>query len=92
VTSAARNEGSIRRLVRQAVAEYMHSEGCSCCRSEPEHSDAAARLAKLLRVPKYKDGSGYDFMRFRAKPNMSVRVVKYPHSIYACGGTSSGEG
>ena len=53
--------------VRQAVAEYMQSEGCSCCRNYEKHVENAARLAKLLRVPKYKDGSGYDFSRYRTK-------------------------
>ena len=51
--------------IRRAVADYMRSEGCSCCRDHCGHVKAAAVLAKLLRVPKYKDGSGFDFARFR---------------------------
>jgi len=51
--------------IRQAVADYMSSEGCSCCRGR-DHEQHAAALAKLLRVPKYKDRSGYDFARFRS--------------------------
>jgi methionine aminopeptidase len=55
--------------IRSAVADYMHSEGCTCCRDYDEHQRHEAMLGKLLRVPKYKDGSGYDFKRFRsAKP------------------------
>lgn len=42
----------------------MLSEGCSCCRDNARHALNAERLAVLLRVPKYKDGSGYDFTRF----------------------------
>lgn len=52
--------------MREAVANYMRSEGCSCCRA-PEHGAHEARLAKLLKVPKYKDGSGYDFSRYERK-------------------------
>lgn len=52
--------------IRQAVADYMGSEGCTCCRDIEAHERHAAALAKLLRVPKYADGSGYDFRRFRS--------------------------
>lgn len=54
--------------LRQAVADYMWSEGCSCCRSS-NHGENSARLAKLLRVPKYPDGSGHDWSRFRTPKN-----------------------
>lgn len=53
--------------IRRAVADYMRSEGCSCCRDREAHEQHAAALAKLLRVPKYEDGSGYDFARYRTK-------------------------
>lgn len=53
--------------IRQAVADYMGSEGCSCCRLEEAHRAHAARLAKLLDVPTYPDGSGYDFSQFRTE-------------------------
>lgn len=52
--------------VRRAVADYMASEGCSCCRNEEKHEDAARRLAGLLDVPMYDDGSGYDFYQFKS--------------------------
>lgn len=58
--------------IRRAVADYMHSEGCSCCRNVEAHTAHEERLAKLLKVPKYKDGSGYDFTRFRTKPTRSA--------------------
>lgn len=55
-----------RKAVRQAIADYMQTEGCSCCRS-PRHDDNKEALAKLLRVPKYHDGSGYNFPKFKTK-------------------------
>lgn len=53
--------------IRQAVADYMSSEGCACCQNVPAHEQHKAILAKLLHVPKYADGSGYDFARFKTK-------------------------
>jgi hypothetical protein len=53
--------------VRQAFADYVNSEGCSCCRDDEAHRAAAERLAGFLRVPKFKDGSGYDFGRYKSK-------------------------
>ena len=54
--------------LRQAVADYMQSEGCSCCRNLEEHDKHKARLAKLLKVPLYSDKSGFNFNRFASKP------------------------
>ena len=54
-----------RKKVRQALTEYIASEGCGCCRDYERHEVAAAELGKLLRVPKYSDGSGYNFYKFR---------------------------
>lgn len=51
--------------IRRALADYMWSEGCSCCQNTEEHEKAAKRLAELLNVPTYPDGSGYDFSQFR---------------------------
>ena len=56
------------KSIRQAVADYMSSEGCACCQNVEAHKQHTAALAKLLRVPKYEDGSGYDFGRFKTKP------------------------
>lgn len=53
--------------VRTAVADYMRSEGCCCCRDVDGHKENEKRLAKLLKVPAYKDGSGYNFYKFRSK-------------------------
>lgn len=54
------------RNVRRAFADYHAAEGCSCCRNIDAHERAAARLARFLEVPKYDDGSGHDFWRFRS--------------------------
>jgi hypothetical protein len=50
---------------RKAFADYKYSEGCSCCRRIEAHKEAEKRLARLLRVPMYKDRSGYDFEKFK---------------------------
>ena len=55
--------------LRQAVADYIQSEGCSCCRDDEAHKRHKERLAKLLYVPPYADGSGYEFERFKTKEN-----------------------
>lgn len=54
----------INTRIRQAVADYMRSEGCSCCQNIEQHKEAERILAGLLDVPIYSDGSGYDFNRF----------------------------
>lgn len=55
-----------RIAIRQLVADYMGSEGCSCCRDTEAHEKHAEALAKALKVKKYADGSGYDFARYRS--------------------------
>lgn len=52
-------------LIRKAVADYMFSEGCSCCRNVDAHAAAKRELAKLLRVPSDKEGYS-DFYQFRS--------------------------
>lgn len=54
--------------IRQTIADYMQSEGCNCCRDIEGHKKHEEKLAKLLGVPKYKDGSGYNFNKFAANP------------------------
>jgi len=61
----SQTENRLLDKVRQAVADYMTSEGCGCCSNAEKHEKHKARLAKLLKVPMYGDGSGYDFNRFR---------------------------
>jgi hypothetical protein len=55
------------KLIRKAVANYMRSEGCSCCRDIPAHEEHTRILAELLDVPMYDDESGYDFFKFSDK-------------------------
>jgi len=56
------------QAIRNALADYIGSEGCSCCRNEEAHTEAKKRLAELLEVPLYSDGSGYNFGLFKSKP------------------------
>jgi len=51
--------------IRRAFADYVASEGCSCCQNTEAHEAAARRLGRLLRVPEYEDGSGHDFRQFK---------------------------
>lgn len=55
------------KKIRTAVADYMSTEGCGCCRDVDGHKDNKATLATLLKVPKYKDGSDYNFHKFKSK-------------------------
>jgi hypothetical protein len=57
-----------KKQVREAVANYIRSEGCSCCQDIPNHEKHAEKLAKLLNVPAYSDGSGYDFYKYAKEP------------------------
>ncbi len=50
--------------IRTAVANYMGSEGCACCQG-PHHQRHEDALGALLKVPKYDDGSGYNFRQFQ---------------------------
>jgi hypothetical protein len=54
-----------RSEIRRLIADYMRSEGCTCCRDEDAHEKHAEALAKALHVRKYGDGSGYDFAHYR---------------------------
>ena len=51
--------------IRTAVANYMASEGCSCCRDIDAHKAHEKILAELLDVELYDDGSGYDFYKYQ---------------------------
>lgn len=63
-----------RKELRRAVADYMYSEGCGCCRNHDVHKKHEATLGKLLNVPQYSDKSGYDFYKFRTDaPNKERR-------------------
>ena len=58
--------------IRAALATYLFAEGCACCRDQETSDTAKAQLARLLKVPKYRDGSGYNFLQFRIVPRRKV--------------------
>ena len=60
------SEKKLRADLRRAIADYMWSEGCSCCESD-NHDEHAEVIAKLLNVPKHKDGDGYEFWKYRTR-------------------------
>ena len=59
---------SERAKLRRLIADYMESEGCSCCQNVDMHNAAKKALAMVLTVPAYQDGSGYDFSPFKTRP------------------------
>ena len=58
----------LKSTIRQVFADYRRSEGCSCCQNVDNHEKHTAKLAGLLDVPMYDDGSGYDFNQFSSDP------------------------
>lgn len=50
------------------VADLICSSGCSCCRDDEVWYATIEKFAKALGVPKYEDGSGRNFTKFRS-PN-----------------------
>jgi hypothetical protein len=58
---------SFKAKMRKAFGDYVMTEGCSCCQNIKGHEEAANAIGKLLRTPKYSDGSGYDFYKHTTK-------------------------
>lgn len=61
---------NFRKAIRTAVADYIQSEGCSCCRGH-NHEEHKIKLAKLLGVKPIKDGKNepwYDFNKYATEP------------------------
>jgi hypothetical protein len=56
-----------RDELRRAVADYIQTEGCSCCGDYDQHQKDAERLGRLLRVRRYPDGSGRNFALYRTR-------------------------
>lgn len=76
LAGVVQREAEVERLradVRTAVADYMRSEGCACCQNIEDHKDHKERLAELLDVPKYEDGSGCDFGRYETGKKSAAR-------------------
>lgn len=60
--------------LRQAVADYMGSEGCGCCGNYDAHQTHHERLGQLLLVPKRK---GYrDFAKYRSDAAKRLRGTR----------------
>lgn len=53
--------------VRASFADYVKSEGCSCCRNTIKHDEAMEKLAALLEIEPYKDGSGFNVYKYATK-------------------------
>jgi hypothetical protein len=54
----------IERL-RGLVAKLYCAAGCSCCRDDTAWEAASDELAEGFNIPKYEDGSGYDWYSVR---------------------------
>jgi hypothetical protein len=55
----------LRLDCRRGLADYIYTEGCSCCQNVSGHKAAAEQLALILNVPAYDDRSGYNFTKYR---------------------------
>lgn len=62
-----REIAKLKKQFRTLFANYMASEGCSCCQNVDQHKINLEQLAKALNVRKYKDGSGYDFSKYESR-------------------------
>ena len=51
--------------LRNLVAILYCASGCSCCQDTETWNATAEKLGKLLDIPAYDDGSGYDFYTVR---------------------------
>lgn len=65
-----------RKKIIQAVADYMGSEGCSCCQLIDEHRSHKNTLGKILGLKRTKDWygkgeHGYDFSKYRTTEKKS---------------------
>lgn len=56
-----------KEKMRNVIADYRYSEGCSCCRDIDAHEENTKRIGELLDIPKFSDDSGYDFSEYRTK-------------------------
>lgn len=56
-----------KKEIRQAIADYVRSEGCGCCGDTNAHEEHKTRIAKMLNVKMYSDKSGYDFSKYRTE-------------------------
>lgn len=61
------NKSEFIAEVRTAFADYVSSEGCGCCRNTSKHDDAMQKLASLLEIEPYDDGSGINTYKYATK-------------------------
>jgi hypothetical protein len=50
--------------IRTAVADYIKTEGCDCCRDSEPHKEALDKIAVLLDMDRYSDDSGVDYGKY----------------------------
>jgi len=50
--------------IRTAVADYMQTEGCSCCRGV-DHEKNQGVIGEMLGVERYDDDSGWNFSIYK---------------------------
>ena len=53
-----------KKEVRELIANYMRSEGCTCCQDIEEHKKVKRRLGKLLDCGKYDGEDEYNFYQY----------------------------
>ena len=58
-----------KKEVRELIANYMRSEGCSCCQDWEGHAKNKKRLGELLDCGKYDGEDEYDFYQYQTKNN-----------------------
>jgi len=58
-----------KKVIREALANYMRSEGCSCCQDWDEHAKNKKELGELLDCGKYDGEDEYDFYQYATKNN-----------------------
>ncbi len=58
-----------KTALRRAIADYMQSEGCSCCSDYEAHEKHNHVLGELLGIRPLKERGDiyYDFTKFRTK-------------------------
>ena len=47
--------------IKQALVQYINSEGCGCCENDDEHEAAEKTLAELFDVPRHSNNLHYDW-------------------------------
>jgi hypothetical protein len=55
------NEMKKSDKIRLLVVQLYCASGCSCCRDDEEWKRCGDALGRLLDIPPYGDGSGFDF-------------------------------